>query len=71
MTWCGSYCAISIVWDKLKCEGEVDLFSAMRTVKMNRPQLISSMVSCCNNNIIMTSSLRRVALLAKAVVFVF
>lgn len=51
MTWCGSYCAISIVWDKLKCEGEVDLFSAMRTVKMNRPQLISSMVSCRNNNI--------------------
>ena len=40
----GCYCAISIAWDKLKAEGEVDVFRAVSTIKINRPQLVENLV---------------------------
>ena len=42
---CGIYCTISITWEKLKTEGEVDIFRAVRTVKTNRTQLVENVVS--------------------------
>ena len=42
---CGCYCAISTTWDKLRAEGEVDIFRAVKTIKMNRPQLVENLVS--------------------------
>ena len=42
---CGIYCTISITWDKLKTEGEVDIFRAVRIVKSNRTQLVENIVS--------------------------
>lgn len=41
----GCYCAVSIAWDKLKSEGEVDVFHAVKTVKTNRPQLVENLVN--------------------------
>ena len=38
------YAAISIAWDKLKSEGEVDIFRAVKTIKMNRPDLVENLV---------------------------
>ena len=45
MSRCGCYCAISIAWDKLKAEGEVDVFRAASTIKINRPTLLENLVS--------------------------
>ncbi|XP_013394760.1 receptor-type tyrosine-protein phosphatase epsilon isoform X4 [Lingula anatina] len=41
---CGVFCAISMACEKLKAEGEVDIFKAVKTVKMNRPQLVENLV---------------------------
>lgn len=42
---CGIYCTASIAWDKLKAEGEVDIFTSVKVVKTNRPVLVPNMVS--------------------------
>ena len=44
MSRCGCYCVISIAWDKLREEGSVDVFHAVKMVKMNRPQLVDNLV---------------------------
>ena len=31
--------------EKLKSEGEVDIFRAVKTIKMNRPELVENLVS--------------------------
>ncbi|XP_067928931.1 receptor-type tyrosine-protein phosphatase kappa-like [Watersipora subatra] len=38
---CGLYCALSICLNQLINDNEVDVFSAVRTVKLNRPSLVS------------------------------
>ncbi len=45
MSRCGVFCAVSIAWEKLKSEGEVDIFRAVKTIKMNRPELVENLVS--------------------------
>ncbi len=42
---CGVYLAVSIAWDKLKSEGDIDVFRAVKTIKMNRPDLVENLVS--------------------------
>ena len=44
MSRCGCYCAISHAWEKLKVEGEVDIFRAVKNIKTNRPQLVENLV---------------------------
>ncbi|CAH1773965.1 unnamed protein product [Owenia fusiformis] len=41
---CGVFCALNIACDKLNTEGEIDIFKAVKCVKMNRPQLVDSMM---------------------------
>ena len=41
----GPFCAISVAWDKLKAEGEVDVFKAVKTIRNNRPELVDNMVN--------------------------
>ncbi|KAL5022618.1 hypothetical protein ScPMuIL_001773 [Solemya velum] len=41
---CGVYCVINICCEQLKSEGEVDVFSAVRTVKKNRKELVPNIM---------------------------
>ncbi|XP_074641310.1 uncharacterized protein LOC141899056 [Tubulanus polymorphus] len=41
---CGIYCALNIAFDKMRAEGEVDIFKAVRTVKSNRYHLVENLV---------------------------
>ncbi|ELT89482.1 hypothetical protein CAPTEDRAFT_136827, partial [Capitella teleta] len=40
---CGIYLTASIAWEKLKAEGEIDVFNAVKVVKTNRPALIPNL----------------------------
>nr|KAG5702173.1 hypothetical protein BaRGS_033885 [Batillaria attramentaria] len=39
---CGIYCAVHICCDQLKNDNEVDVFNAVRLVRHNRPQLVTT-----------------------------
>ncbi|XP_070194716.1 receptor-type tyrosine-protein phosphatase kappa-like [Littorina saxatilis] len=39
---CGIYCAVHICCDQLKTDGEVDILNAVRLVRHNRPQLVTT-----------------------------
>ena len=41
----GMYCTLSHCWERLNSDGEVDVFTAAKTVMMNRPRLMNSLVS--------------------------
>lgn len=47
----GVFCAVSMCVDKLRAEGEVDVFNAVRTVMRNRPQLVENLVSISVGNL--------------------
>ncbi|KAL8582184.1 hypothetical protein ACOMHN_004103 [Nucella lapillus] len=39
---CGIYCAVHMCCDQVKNEGELDVFNAVRLVRHNRPQLVTT-----------------------------
>jgi len=43
---CGVYCVLSMTWDKLSSEHQVDVFQAVHSIKRNRPQLVRDKVAC-------------------------
>lgn len=49
ITRCGIYLTASIAWEKLKAEGEIDIFNTVKVVKTNRPPLVPNLVSKQSN----------------------
>lgn len=43
----GTYIAVSILLERLKTEGVVDVFQTARTLRLQRPSMIQSVVSAC------------------------
>ena len=43
----GTYIAISILLERLKTEGVVDIFQTARTLRLQRPSMVQSIVSTC------------------------
>jgi hypothetical protein len=43
---CGVYCAANACIEQVILYGEVDVFTAVKTVRRHRPQMIENMVGC-------------------------
>lgn len=67
----GCYCAISIAWDKLKAEGEVDVFRAVSTIKINRPQLVENLVRFYPTWLSIDTKIQLIARLSKQIFVLF
>ena len=43
----GLFCAVSYMVERLKVEQEVDVFQSVKQMRINRPQIVPTMVSWC------------------------
>lgn len=41
----GLFCALSLVLDRVKLEGRIDVFHTVRKLQIRRPQIVQSIVS--------------------------
>ena len=63
----GTFIAVSILLERLKTEGVVDVFHTVRALRLQRPSMVQTVVSINNKPLIVHTSLAHVLILISKV----